>query len=165
MRKKPILLSIAILLVMTAASVTYLFLRDDPEIPKDVLSKVNFLIYIPDSKASWQIGTHKPSFDEDSGTLTLEAKSGSTVVTLNEQTLPDALKDIPEQYLRILATLHEYSEIKTNLGTITLTKPEELKGGQTAVGNLNGTLLFAKPNRDLSDQEWLDFFKSMKVIH
>jgi CxxC motif-containing protein (DUF1111 family) len=45
-----------------------------------------------------------------------------------------------------------------------LTHPKELSGGQSAVANKAGTLIFAKPSVNLTNDEWKDFFESLRIL-
>ena len=64
----------------------------------------------------------------------------------------------------MLTSLNEYNELQLGFGTVALTHPEELNGGQAAVANKAGTLIFAKPSTDLTDGEWGDFFGSLRIV-
>jgi hypothetical protein len=50
------------------------------------------------------------------------------------------------------------------IGTVKLTKPTELKGGQSAISRSGGTLLFAHPERNMTDTLWKDFFNSLEIV-
>jgi hypothetical protein len=90
--------------------------------------------------------------------------SSSNKLYITEQNTPDPFNDIPQYYPTLLGKLNEYSEIQTSIGTVALTHPTELKGGQSAVSNTHGTLMFVRPQNNLSDSQWKNFFNSIDVI-
>lgn len=157
-----------ILIILALSIVAFAVYSKNTEEPapisKEVMSKINFLIYYPNNEETWTTDDSKTEFESESGVLIMNSSNGSASIVLSQQSAPDVFNDVPDQYQRMLNSLNQHTEILTSFGTITITRPAELNGGQSAVGNLNGTLLFAKPDKDLNDAEWKEFFKSMEVI-
>jgi hypothetical protein len=87
---------------------------------------------------------------------------GSDLI-LSEQPTPEQFNDFPDLFEKLLGGMGKYKSIDVELGTVHLTRPPSLKGGQTAVMNTKGTLLFVKPDKDLSEAEWRLFFQSLEV--
>jgi len=177
MRKKTkqrtiILVFISMSIVIVAGGVFGLFklLESQTVISKQVLNEANFTIFYPTdtikSASSWQLQKDRTSFDKGSGVLTLHATQASTgrQIILNQQPTPGAFTDVPTQYSKMLSTLNEYNELQIGFGTIALSHPKELNGGQTAVANKAGTLIFAKPSANLTDNEWKDFFQNLRIL-
>lgn len=162
--KKLLPIALLALIIVIVSSLALTKNSEDSPIPNEIMNKINFLVYYPNNEQTWTTDESKTEFDTESGVLLLNSNDQTATIILSQQSSPEVFNDVPDQYQRMLNTLNQYAEISTSFGTITLTKPAELKGGQSAVGNLNGTLLFAKPDRDLSMQEWENFFKSMEVI-
>lgn len=144
--------------------------RDKNIISKQVLDDANFAIFYPltteKSSSTWQLQRDRTSYDKQSGVLTLHALEESTgrMILLNEQPTPGAFNDVPTQYSRMLTSLNEYNELQLSFGTVALTRPAELKGAQAAVANKAGTLIFAEPSVNLSDDEWKVFFESLRIV-
>jgi hypothetical protein len=84
---------------------------------------------------------------------------------LAEQAAPQSFTDVPQAYDALLNKLREYQDLNTSFGDVTLTRPVELNGGQSAVVNSKGTLIFAKPTRDLPDHQWQNIFNNMQLVH
>lgn len=141
-----------------------------PVISKQILNEANFTIFYPrvdeKSPSAWQLKKNRVSYDKNSGVLTLHVLQGSTgrEIVLNEQPVPGTFSDVPTQYSTMLNTLHEYNELQLGFGMVALTHPEELNGGQAAVANKAGTLIFAKPSANLTDDEWRAFFESLRIL-
>ena len=139
-------------------------------ISKQILDEANFTIFYPNSDAKsvnqWQLQKDRSTYDKESGVLSLHAvqKSTGREIVLNEQPTPGAFNDVPTQYSRMLTSLNEYNELQLSFGTVALTHPEELKGAQAAVANKAGTLIFAKPSANLSDDEWKTFFENLRIV-
>ena len=101
---------------------------------------------------------------KDSKVLIYNVKYAGTRIILSEQSTPDQFVDIPQVYAKLTDSMGNYKTFDVSLGTVHLTK---LKDGdkQVAVLNSSGTLLFAKPDRDLSDDEWRVFFVHLRVMN
>ncbi len=162
---------IAFLVIVSVVIVTISVLRKQQNVlPKDVLNSANFTLFVPQqdhkSDDAWNLVTLSAGYDKSSGVLSSSYKqtSSDTTITLTEQSTPDAFNDVPQQYTHVLDALNEYAEIQTSFGTIGLTHPTELKGGQTAVVNKSGTLMFAKPSANLTNEQWKQFFNTLQII-
>lgn len=133
-------------------------------IPPAIKKHVAFQTYVPDTTSQqWNIPADSISYDSSQGVLSITALSSSNKLYITEQNTPDPFNDIPQYYPTLLGKLNEYSEIQTSIGMVALTRPAELKGGQSAVSNTHGTLMFVRPQNDLSDSEWKNFFNSLDV--
>lgn len=170
--KKQIIIAISavILLLLIAISVLLYINRPDNVLglPYNSFKKITFTIFYPDQGSSdqniWKIDESKTSYDASSGVLSLTINNSGITIVMTQQATPAAFKDVQQQYPRMLNALQQYNEINTNFGAVTLTRPKELNGTQTAVSNQRDTLLFAKPNKDLTAEEWTDFFNSLIIL-
>jgi hypothetical protein len=131
-------------------------------IPKYIKDQIHYKVYAPDKTAA-QIDSSSFQFSKDEGVLTYAMTYSNIHITLSQQAEPEVFRDGPV-YQHLLNKMHQYGEVKTLLGTVTLTHPEELKGGQTAVANNGGTLFFARPDKDLNSDQWRDFFNELKEV-
>lgn len=174
-KQRIIIISVVILLSVCLAAGGALLLRqksvtDQPVISKQILAEANFTIFYPAGVAedtnAWQLQKDSSNYSKQSGVLTLYAVQPSTgrQIVLNEQPTPGAFADVPTQYSKMLTTLNEYGELQLGFGTVALTRPKELNGGQAAVANKAGTLIFAKPSVNMTDDEWRDFFESLRIL-
>lgn len=172
-RRHIITLAIVALGIMGVAGGTFVWLnvyKNDAIISKRILNEANFTIFYPRNATKntndWQLEKDRTTYDKNSGVLTIHAVQPSTgkQIILNEQPVPGAFTDVPTQYSTMLTTLHEYGELQLGFGTVALTHPQELKGGQAAVANKAGTLIFAKPSVNLTNDEWRDFFESLRIL-
>jgi hypothetical protein len=84
-------------------------------------------------------------------------------MVLSEQPTPDSFTDVPQVYDKVVDSMQEYQKFDVDVGTVHLTRPPSLNGKQAAVLNTKGTLLFAKPDKDLSEDQWRRFFNSFVV--
>jgi len=137
-----------------------------PLISKDITSQVNYTLYVPPPRGANKFLLDKTTieYDKTERKVAMTARSADNKITFTVQPQPDAFTDVPGFYAKLLNTLNPYKELSTSIGTVTLTRPQELNGGQTAVVNPNGTLIFAHPDKDISDQDWQEFFNNLKVI-
>jgi hypothetical protein len=165
-------LSLVIIAVLIAAGaggyLIYKKLSIPGPIPRDIIKTASFSIfYLPNEdplKGKWVIDRQSVSYDTNTKVLFATYNTTDNKIIVSQQATPDAFKDIPQYYSKLLDRFHQYKDINTAIGTVTLTHPEELKGKQSAVAHVKDTLLFANPDKDLSDEEWKDFFRAFEII-
>jgi hypothetical protein len=164
-KNKPITILVSLLLVSILVFAGYNLFKPQPSpIPKTITHKISYNIFIPRINSAWQLDKTKTSYNADTGVITTELTSNGNKITMTQQNVPQTFKDVPTYYPALLNKLHEYSEIQTSIGTIALTRPEEFKGGQSAVANINNTLMFLHPASDLTDQQWTAFFNNLEIL-
>lgn len=131
----------------------------------EITRSAAYSVYEPaNSDDIWQIDAATVELSKDTSVLTYTLRTESNRIVLSQQASPQAFTDIPGYYPKLLDKLHQYDEVSTRLGTVTLTRPDELKGGQSAVLNTSkGTLMFAHPDKDLSSGQWKEFFDSLAL--
>jgi hypothetical protein len=102
-------------------------------------------------------------FDAQRKQLSYNATFTGTKLRVSEQATPESFTDIPQTFDKLTAAMGEYGKFDTDVGTVHLTRPKELGGKQAAVLNAKGTLLFAKPAAELSDDQWRQFFRTFEA--
>jgi hypothetical protein len=102
-------------------------------------------------------------YDAKDKLLTYTATYAGTKLTVSEQPTPDQFVDIPAVYTKLTDGLNNYLSFDANIGTVHLTLPKELAGKQAAVVNTKGTLMFVKPDTNLSDDQWRKFFNAVSA--
>jgi hypothetical protein len=71
--------------------------------------------------------------------------------------------DIPAAYTKLLSSLNQFDSFDSPNGTVALTHPKELNGAESAVMNAKGTLLFVRPNGNVSSDDWRRLFNNLHV--
>lgn len=158
---RTVIAAVLLALLIVVVSSLLLFYDKDPIIPAEIKKHITFQVYIPEK--SNLIQTESIKYDETQGILSFTAYRGNNKLYFTQQSTPDPIKDIPQYYAALLGKLNEYSEFKSNIGTVTLTKPKELNGNQTAVINAHDTLMFIRPEANITDNEWKEFINSLIV--
>jgi hypothetical protein len=138
-------------------------LRPQPPIPDNIYKKLNFSLFYPDPASGYKINQAFVSYDSNAKVVIFHAKSGGRDMLISEQATPAVFNDIPDYYQKLIEKLNGYSSFDSINGTVSLTKPTELKGVQTAILNSKGILMFIRPNQTLSDDDWRKFFKDLIV--
>lgn len=156
-----------IILACVVAGLIFFTSTDKQQIvPQSIVRKISFQIYsLPRDSKIWQISNNSVKYDDKQTVLSLTYKALDNQLSITEQKTPSQFTDIPQYYPALLNKLHQYSVLQTHLGDVYLTKPTELNGAQTAVLNSNGTLMFIRPQGNLSDTQWKTIFDDMIVIH
>ena len=86
-------------------------------------------------------------------------------LVVSQQPTPDQFVDIPDVYTKLIDGLNNYSSFDSSIGTVHLTKPTQAHGGQWGVLNTKGTLMFVKPDKNLTDDQWRTFFNHVVVLN
>lgn len=159
-RKAIAVVSTLVIVTLIAGIISFQTITAGP-IPKDIQNKINFSIYLPEEGKD-VITKDSIAFNTEEGVLTYGIMYIGEKILISQQAEPEAFSDGPV-YQHLLNKMKQYDEVKTNIGNVTLTKPEELKGGQTAVANSNGSLLFARPSKDLTREQWQQFFNTLRI--
>jgi len=134
-------------------------------IPNDIKKNISFMVFYPDhKKTGYSLVQDSFKYNPDSKVLLFNADSADNQLVITEQATPDPFNDIPQYWPSFTSELNSYTEFDSSDGKVALTRPAELKGGQSAVFNGKGTLMFIHPKKDLSDDEWRKLFNNLKII-
>lgn len=167
LKRLVIFIGIIIVLIGIGAGV-YIGLRSGAPSKLTVIQKkAGFTIFVPqEDKNNWQLDKTSIAYDNNLGVLTFTMinPDKTNKIVMSQQTTPDPFKDIPNYNALFLSKLNEYKELNVPLGTVALTHPTELKGGQSAVANVRGTLMFLHPSSDLSEADWKTLFSSLSAL-
>lgn len=157
--------AIVLIFITVFGSLFYINLNGYQVIPKTIMQHIAYQVYIPIKDSSlWKISKESIKYDGNQNLLSMTIMSTDNQVYITEQNTPAIFTDVPQYYPALLDKLNQYAAIQTNLGEVALTHLKELNGGQTAVYNLHGTLMFARPKNNLSNTEWQQLFNSLIVI-
>lgn len=137
--------------------------HNDSGVPKSIDNKLAFQALLPaKSQTSSTFDKSTFKYDETNKVLTFIAYHQGVKITIAEQSYPEVLI-----YDKLVGTMNEYSEVQTKPGKVALTKPKTLHGAQTAVlstyNGTSGVLLFAKPEKNLANDQWTQFFNILEV--
>lgn len=165
--KKRLIISTLLVLLAGGASggVLYLHNKNKPVINSQIQHSVGFTIFVPKKdQSNWLLDKKSVHYDDKVGVLYTNLVNTTNKITMTQQNLPSPFTDIPNYQGLFYGKLNEYQELNLPLGTVGLTRPTELKGGQSAVANIKGTLMFLHPDKDLSDDEWKIVFSSLQTL-
>lgn len=152
-------------LVLIGVVLYFVFRPGKPNVLQQTQKKVGFTIFAPASdNKTWQLDKENIEYDATAGVITLHILRDANKIVMSEQATPPPFTDIPNYNSIFLSKLNEYQELTVSLGTIELTHPTELKGGQSAVMNTRGTLMFLHPDTNLSDDDWKSVFNSLQTL-
>ncbi len=137
----------------------FVLLHKSSPIPSNIAKQLTFSAILPAKSGSLIATKIDPStykYDPANKLLSFVVTTPSYTMVVSEQNYPDVLI-----YDKLTNGMNPYDEIATKLGKVTLAHPKSLNGGQAAVVNPSGLLVFAKPSRDLTNDEWTRFFNSL----
>ena len=155
----------AILLVLALSYGVFVLLMPKPPIPAQIHKKLSFAVYYPSDKQLLSVDKSTFEYNADTEVVTFTGKKpDGTKVSFSEQATPSNFVDIPQVYDKLVTSLSPYLSFDSVNGKVNLTHPKELKGGQTAVLNNEGTLVFVRPDKALSDNQWRQVFTNLSLI-
>jgi hypothetical protein len=146
-----------------AVAIVGMLLAPKPPIPTPVKRQVTSTILIPKISDA-VVDRQSVKYDKSLKLLSYTAIVYGVKTVVSEQPTPDSFVDIPQVYDKVVSSMGEYKTFEVDVGTVHLTRPKELNGKQAAVLNTKGTLLFAKPEQDLSDDQWRKLFGSFDIL-
>ncbi|HSX01851.1 MAG TPA: hypothetical protein VLI05_00895 [Candidatus Saccharimonadia bacterium] len=152
--------AIAVGLVMAGV---LMVLRPQPPISADIQKQLSFALIYPAASIGYVIDQSTVTYNGQAKALTFTAAGSSNRLVFSEQATPETFSDIPDYYQKLTEKLHDYEDFDSTVGHVALTRPDELHGGQSAVMNGSGTLMFVHPNRDLSADAWRKLFNNLQV--
>lgn len=131
-------------------------------IAEKYLKQLNFPVYAAKNAAGFNLESSSIAVtNQDSDTIiSFDLINRSNKVTITEQAYPEVI--IPDQFF---AGLNEYDDVSSNLGKIVLARPPKNNSHQVAVATPNNvTMIFANPQKELSNDQWRQFFNSLDVV-
>ena len=133
-------------------------------ISSEIKKQLNFATVLVDSNQN-QIIADKATvkYDQSIKLLSYNASYKGNKLTVSLQASPDGFSDTPQVFDAFIEKFRGYDSFDSKNGTVHLTHPVELNGGQTAVMNSRGVLLFIKPTNDLSIEDWKAFFNNLTI--
>jgi hypothetical protein len=160
MKRAVVLGGATVVVVLVLAVALLLTHKQASPLPKTVTSRISFVVYYPSKE--WQTASAQATYANS--ILRFTSERFGVQLSFSEQATPQVFNDVPQYYPSLLSKLNQYANLGTANGTVYLTKPKELQGGQTAVLNNSGTLLFVRPSQNMSSDEWRRLFNTMHVL-
>jgi hypothetical protein len=135
-------------------------------VPPEIFKQLEFRPLIPNvqknsNEKNISLDLNTFEYDAQHKVLTFTARIENIPVTIDEQAYPEILI-----FDKLIGTMRQYDEINTQVGKVSLTRPDKLHGGQAAVlstyNGSSGVLLFARPEHDLNKEDWQLLFNSLR---
>ncbi|MFI5240738.1 MAG: hypothetical protein ACHQUB_03460 [Candidatus Saccharimonadia bacterium] len=135
-------------------------------IPPSIRRNVSFGIFYPKS-SNYHCQRSSFAYDPQAKIVTYVCSNASLRLNLNitEQASPDGFVDAPQAFETLINKLQNYASFDSVVGKVYLTHPVELNGGQTAVMDGEGTLVFIRPTNAISEDNWRKLFNSLNLYH
>lgn len=163
---------IAVLILGIIGALGYKWYSSRPtQIPNSIKTQVSFnpimlqeqSVAVGDSQFKVDKNSFKFEKQQEDKIISFNLISADNKVTISEQQYPDILI-----YDKLVGTMNQYDEAQTKIGKIALVRPATLNGQQTIVlstyNGTSGVLLFAKPDKDLTKDQWIQLFNNLEVV-
>jgi hypothetical protein len=161
--RKPFLIAVSSLTIIGIVVITILLLAPKSPLPNSIVKQASYVVLAPLS-GPVTVDRDSAKYDAKLSLLSYNVMLDGVKVVVSQQPTPDSFTDIPQVYDKVVANMNEYQKFDVIVGTVHLTRPKDLGGKQAAVINTKGTLLFAKPDAELTDNQWRMFFKSIDAL-
>ena len=148
-------------------SLYVLFVRQNTSnpLPPAIKKQVSFVVFYPRPDPTITIDTKSFKYDSQAKLMSYVMTYANTPITIAEQATPQNFIDIPQAYDKLIESLSEYGSFQSYYDKVSLTRPKELNGNQSAVMNSKGTLVFAQPTKgELSEDQWKKLFNGFEII-
>lgn len=134
-------------------------------IPDNLKKQISFVLFLPSSSPEMNINTKSFRYDPVSKVFTFKMQYDHSTLTIAEQATPQNFIDIPQAYDKVMETLNEYASFNSYYDKVSLTRPKEFKGQQSAIMNSKGTLITAHPTKgELTEDQWKKLFNGLELI-
>ena len=164
----PLMLSVGLLVgvvFLIGTYVLFFYQSTAGNIPPTIKKQVSFNVFYPRPDPAITVATNSFKYDTKEKLLSYVVNYANTPITIAEQATPQNFIDIPQAYDKLIETLGEYGSFQSYYDKVSLTRPKEFNGQQSAVMNSKGTLVFAHPTKgDLSEDQWKKLFNGFEVI-
>lgn len=160
MKRWWLIVAIVVALELAVGAAGFLWFR--PALPGAIRKQLSITPLVPRGPAV-TIDRGSVTYAPSSQVLTYNTEAFGGRIVVNEQPTPDYFTQTPGAYAELRKAMNEYQQLDTSTGTIYLTRPRDLGGRQIAVLNTAGTLVFARPDFDLSNEQWKRFFGAMVI--
>lgn len=153
-----------LLVIVVAVVVEFVRLRQSSKqsiLPASVKQQLAMPALVPTEQfKSYVLNQDSIKYDNSQKLLSYTLTSSDNSVVITEQPYPDILI-----YDKLKNGIGEYKDIDTQAGKVTLGRPKDGGGAQVGVLNYHDqTLIFAKPQKDLSDDDWLQLFNTLEQV-
>ncbi len=163
MKRLLVVSGIAVGLVIVVGSGYYL-LRPKPLISPNLSSQLTITVFTPQSKLI-TLERSSVKYDSNNKVLSFVTKYKGQSITLSEQSAPEVFTDVPQYYISWLSSLGETASFGSPIGMVYLAQSNKLGSQPVAVTDAKGTLLFAKPTGQISQDDWQRYFLTMQVYN
>jgi hypothetical protein len=133
-------------------------------IPLNIQRQLTFSVFWPNNNSPVKANKNDLKYDPVAGLLSYTENTKNISIVVSEQATPEAFTASQQVYNVFIQHLNQYETFNNSIGTVYLTHPKELNGGQTGIINTQGTLMFIKPSENLSDTTWRQIFNDLKTI-
>lgn len=136
-----------------------------PILSGNLKKEIVFPVFWPDKSEPVTVNKSTLKYDTSSGLVsyTIQTPSSNSLV-VSEQSTPEDFTASPQVYSNLIQAILEYEQFSSRNGTVYLTHPKGTSG-ETAVMNSQGTLMFVKASKNLSDSAWRQFFNNLQTIN
>jgi len=161
--KRKILAGVTAAILLVALGLALLLLRHSP-VPASVRKQLNFAAVYPSNTST--IDQNSYDYNNSQKNLTFNVSYSGHTILLSEQVAPGDSSNVTDVYYEGLG-LRPIAQIQTHQGLAAIvnfySNSDYASSGQDAVLATKGTLLIARPDSNLSLEQWKAFLNGLKA--
>ena len=166
LRKRRLLAVLSLLVVVCGAAIAApVLLRDDQMVDSTVLQDfkrvLSFTIFYPQSGSAVSVEKDSYKYDSQAKLFSYRAAYRRQPLVVSMQPVPDEFVDMPESYNTYIQALGQVLSFDSKHGTVHVTQPKNLGGGQAAIISAQGALMFVRSDVALTEGHWRNVFDSL----
>ena len=138
----------------------------NPGVPAELKQKTGYTVLYPTKNDAAKVDESTFKFDSKDRLLSYIGRTPSNnKLIISQQAQPATMAAGQPAYDLLIKNMLGYKTFKSDNGDVNLTRPSQFQGDQFAVLRTKDSLLFIRPERDISDAQWAEIFNSFKPIN
>lgn len=133
-----------------------------PIFSSEITSKLTSSLYVAQGD-NVTIERASIKYDKDLKQLSYVSKMQDISIIVSEQPSPEVFGDVPQYFDKWITSAGAITNFDTPNGKVYLASNPNYGVNTVAIMNSKGTLLFAKPSKNLSQDQWKQFFRTLKL--
>ena len=158
--KKKLIILVSVLVLSVTLITVFLQLRKPSIVPRSILNQIDFAIFYPPVNQQTTIETATFKYAKSLKQVSFIVDFSGQRITFAEQGSPDSFGADPNFYPQFIKSLKGYATFDSVNGRVDLARPAQVNA-ETGVMNAKGTLMFAKSDGNLSEDNWKLLFNSL----
>lgn len=155
--------TILLLVMVISGALLYMHYRQ-PLISDTITKQLTSSLYLVRGSA---VALDKKSikYDNELKQLSYTTTFNNVKIIISEQPSPEVFSDVPQYFPKWISSTGAIANFDTPNGKVYLASNPNYGVNTVAIMNSKGTLLFAKPDKNLTEDQWKQFFRNVTLVN